>query len=691
MMPNSSHWKVAFFTCLVIIMLGQKSLAQSTDVDYLENIAALNRQDSNQVRALRILGEYYMRRDFEKSRKFLEQGEGLAIKINHQDELYKIITYQGAVQLRLNQLDSAEMLFHKALDIATAIEPLPVGISGTYSGLGLLAEERGQLDQAYEYYIKGVKICESSDQEPALNLLANMYSRLSSLYQFQKEYDKAMEYAEKAFYLALEEDNTTHQGYGLGQIAGIQVIQEEYEKAIHTYKDALSLQEGIMDSLGIFVTLTNMAKCHTKLNNYELANAFFEEAISLGRRMNFETGLPTALLPYAKLKQIQNQHRQAIQYGRQILAMSPNDNEEKAETYQLLSDSYAALKNYKQAYELNKLYSAFQDTLTEQKQREHVRELETKYRVENKERENEYLKSQGLRNQTILTQRNYLIVGAMIVILLLAVLASVLYRAYHLKQSYNQQLESTVAERTTELETSNQQLEQANYELRAFNYIASHDIKEPIRNIGNYAGLVFRKLPPDLQEAFEEHFSTIKGNTVQLYTLIEDFARYTTFSRNNKEDKQAVDLNLLVDGIQQNLHSTIQQTNGHIHFTDLPTIVSSYALLYIALKNVIQNGLKFNDSPVPTVTVSYRSTDNHHEIVIADNGIGIKEEYFDSIFDLFKRLHNREVYQGSGIGLAIVKLAMDKLEGEVRIESEKGKGSQFILSLGRGENLQNEK
>jgi light-regulated signal transduction histidine kinase (bacteriophytochrome) len=99
------------------------------------------------------------------------------------------------------------------------------------------------------------------------------------------------------------------------------------------------------------------------------------------------------------------------------------------------------------------------------------------------------------------------------------------------------------------------------------------------------------------------------------------------------------------------------------------------------LTNFIETGLKYNQSPIPTVENSYHPTETHHQIIVADNGIGIEEQYHKRVFEMFKRLHNRGEYEGSGIGLAIVKLVIEKLDGTIEIESKVGKGTVFKILL----------
>ena len=163
--------------------------------------------------------------------------------------------------------------------------------------------------------------------------------------------------------------------------------------------------------------------------------------------------------------------------------------------------------------------------------------------------------------------------------------------------------------------------------------------------------------------------------------MVEDFARYTTLSKGESVDKQIIDLNYLIDSIIENLQESIRKYNGQVIVSDLPEIKSNSSLLMSILKNLIENGLKYNQSENPKVNISFEQTATNYHIIIADNGIGIEENYHEKIFEMFKRLNNRAEYEGSGIGLAIVKLCTTKLGGTIDIISELDKGTTFIIKL----------
>ena len=137
----------------------------------------------------------------------------------------------------------------------------------------------------------------------------------------------------------------------------------------------------------------------------------------------------------------------------------------------------------------------------------------------------------------------------------------------------------------------------------------------------------------------------------------------------------------LLANVENGMESFIQERQGQVSRGELPTILTNSSRMYVALNNLFENGIKFNESPTPTVNVQYNATPTHPQLVISDNGIGIEGDYFQRIFIMFKRLHSRSEYPGTGMGLSLVKLAVGKLDGEVEVKSTKGEGSTFILSL----------
>ena len=128
------------------------------------------------------------------------------------------------------------------------------------------------------------------------------------------------------------------------------------------------------------------------------------------------------------------------------------------------------------------------------------------------------------------------------------------------------------------------------------------------------------------------------------------------------------------------LSEKVNDINGKIIFDKLPNIYSSNSLLTVIFKNLIENGLKYNRSDEPTVEISYNNVGGQHQFTFKDNGQGIEKKYHDYIFQMFKRLESRE-NKGSGLGLGLVSKSVERLQGEINLESELGKGSSFIITL----------
>ena len=147
---------------------------------------------------------------------------------------------------------------------------------------------------------------------------------------------------------------------------------------------------------------------------------------------------------------------------------------------------------------------------------------------------------------------------------------------------------------------------------------------------------------------------------------------------------EEINLPRMVENIRTSLMALLQEKGGLITFTgDLNIVWSAPEILQLILKNIIENGLKYNRSEVPEVMVKTTATENNYEIAISDNGIGIAKEFQDQIFQMFKRLHTRQEFEGTGMGLAICKKIIRRLGGEISIESEGGKGSTFLVQLPR--------
>lgn len=256
-----------------------------------------------------------------------------------------------------------------------------------------------------------------------------------------------------------------------------------------------------------------------------------------------------------------------------------------------------------------------------------------------------------------------------------------------LTREQNVALEQRVAERTHDLETAQQQLQEyaeklknSNRELTDFAHIVSHDIKAPLRNIGSFTQLLDRRFVGVLDERTKEYLTFIKDNTQQANRLVDDLLNYAKIDKNLGEPT-AVSLENVAESIELLFQSTILERKAMIGYDNLPTIEAHKSLISQLLQNLVNNGLKYNRSVTPIIHISSKTYADKIVYQVADNGIGIADAYKTYVFDMFRRLHSQAEYDGTGIGLAFCKRIVETYGGEIWLESTEGVGTTFFFTL----------
>lgn len=238
-----------------------------------------------------------------------------------------------------------------------------------------------------------------------------------------------------------------------------------------------------------------------------------------------------------------------------------------------------------------------------------------------------------------------------------------------------------------ELESANSKLRFKNKELEQFAYIASHDLQEPLRKIMIMLSRAGQHLSEDQKK--EYYFDRITLAAGRLSNLITDVLNYSRID-NQEQYFEKVDLNKVIPEVLGDLSLVIEEKNAVINVNPLPEVSGLDTQLRQLFYNLINNALKFNAAQ-PTVTISYEdvpkdpnlvtSAENYHVISIADNGIGMDNQYSDRIFDMFQRLHERDQYGGNGIGLALCRRIIENHNGMINFSSKPGEGTTFWIYL----------
>jgi len=240
-------------------------------------------------------------------------------------------------------------------------------------------------------------------------------------------------------------------------------------------------------------------------------------------------------------------------------------------------------------------------------------------------------------------------------------------------QMHHNHLEDLVADRTAALVRSNTELEE-------FAYIASHDLQEPLRMVNSYMTLLEKRYSDKLDDDAAEFIGFAVDGAVRMQTLISDLLKYSRVDSKGKEFG-SVDCNSILKAALENLTVAIDESGAEVTSSELPTVIGDSTQLIQLFQNLIGNAIKFRGDKTPQIGVEVRQCDTEWLFSVKDNGIGVKAEYYDKIFQVFQRLHSRDQYQGTGIGLAVCKKIVTRHGGEISVDSEPGAGTTFSFSI----------
>ncbi len=224
------------------------------------------------------------------------------------------------------------------------------------------------------------------------------------------------------------------------------------------------------------------------------------------------------------------------------------------------------------------------------------------------------------------------------------------------------------------------ELKRSNEELQRFAHIASHDLREPLRMISSYLGLLEKKYQGKLDEKADEYIGFAVDGAERMQQLIDDLLAYSRVETKGKEFTD-VDMNEVLATVLNDLRKSIEETGASITDDHLPAVLADRAQMILLLENIIGNSIKFRDVAAPQIHVSSESKEADWVFSVKDNGIGISLEYHEKIFEVFQRLHTKEEYEGTGIGLAVAKKIVERHGGRIWVESEEGKGSTFYFTI----------
>jgi signal transduction histidine kinase len=499
-----------------------------------------------------------------------------------------------------------------------------------YTTKGLSLHYLGDLESSHSSYLKAITISEKKGPVTAeeKDALGNLYYNMSVLFRTKEFGALRKGYLEKAKELFEQTNNKLGLSRYYNAASSYYAYNDDPQTAIGLQKKGLALSEEIKDKHGVAVYLNNIGSMHVDLGDFATAKDYMYRSLALKREMGNQYTIAVSYMHIGQACRHENSHEEAIEnflLAEQIF----KELDSKIylhELYEHLSLSYAALKQFEKAYENTLKFQQLKEELYNFDKRATIKDTQIKYELEQKEREADLLR-----------QKN------------------------------------------KEIEGYLQKLEASNNELQQFAHVASHDLKEPLRMISSYLALLQKRGIEKLDAEELQFIGYAIDGAKRMDTLIADLLALSKINHNLNFEQ--IDLNEVLDVVLKNLGGLFQERRIIVEADVMPKITADRTQMVQLFQNLVGNGIKYNTSEVAEIVIKYQNKGTYHEFSFIDNGIGIPEQHKERIFVIFQRLHLRDEYSGTGIGLAICKKVIEQLRGKIWVEGNPNGGSIFSFTV----------
>lgn len=642
-------------------------------IDSLKSLLFQSNSTKEQVDLLNQISYSFRRTSPDSIMKYARMGIKAAKKVDYLKGLgvgYKNI---GIAKYKLNEHPDTTIHYYKlGLKYATQVNDFYTQ-AACFNNIGLIYTYSDHYYYAIEYFHSGLKVfdenLEGNEFLRAL-MLGNLginYGKIKDTVRFEKYLGDAILFAREYDLKPILAQYLGHYGLLIYQIQsqeeGLKLIEESSQN---------------MESLGDYES-----KIHT---NLQLAKLLLKE-----RKINEAENLVNEIIAFSDEKKYylfngyayhllsgvayhKGEFEKAVTLGERAYQLL---NDRFSQPYYLdlvhnLSKAYEAVGDYEKALFMSKAYIGLADSLRDETIALNAAEVESKYAFQQQEQEIRFLnKEKEMKDNRLWWSYAAIILG----VAAFVVISLLYFRVNRLNQ--------TIKNKNQEL----QKYIEANMQLENFAFIASHDLKSPLRNIVGFAQLLKRSAAEKLNGQEKEYLDFVTNGTKELSALIEDLLMYSRIERATLK-RSDVQLRPLINKVVANALNKKDNTPKIEVDLQAESVCADPIKLQQLLQNLIENAIKFSSKKAyPQVDISTITKEDGWVFSIKDNGIGIDPSYFEKIFLIFKRLHTKDVYTGSGIGLAICKKVVDQHQGRIWVESEPGQGSTFSFFLPRKLNI----
>lgn len=461
------------------------------------------------------------------------------------------------------------------------------------------------------------------------------------------------------------------------------------DSALYYARKGLALVENVADQYVSNLYL-NYAEALMAESQADSAFYYARKADALIKPLNRPSSMARAQLCLANITSLSGQKREAIDYYKGSLKNFKLAREvyHYVDALDSLVNIHVLLNQYQEAYEASKQSFRIRDSLREDRLQKDADRIVAEYERDVLQKElNESEGQRAIAKAKLAKQRSERLSMIGVICSLLLLISLVYHRAVTRKRMTHE-LRAQVKERTAVLHQNSerlkaqaQSLKESNAELERFAYIASHDLKTPLRNVTSFLGLIRRRLPVESLALVRDYLDIALSNAHQMNDLVTDVLEFSRLNENDAIRKVSLKISTALDSVKSKMHAELEERNALISLEGDAELVLPKGVLEQILGELISNALKYNTSEVPLAQVFVTTMDERVRISIKDNGIGIDPEYHERIFEVFRRLHAVDEYTGTGVGLAACRKVIRQLEGAISVESKVAEGAIFHVDL----------
>jgi len=589
-----------------------------------------------------------------------------------------------------------------------------IGIAHSNYNLGTIFYYQKQYERSLDHYNKAKAIVDELKND---KFIYSCVAALGTVYEKLEDNEKSLEYNQLALKLAEEQKYKTGIAYAKGNLAMNYLEKEDYKKAEQLLKESIKIKYERGDRFGVIGNgldlselymvwgkpnkaipiLKNALKIANEVESRNRQAEIYKSLASVYDQVNQTDEAHFYIKKYVELKDSllndktveemgQSQKRYEVEKKEHEIVILKKENEllgknKKIQRLQVIVFSISSLGFLFLFWWIRArlLYQRRTNRILEEKNDE----------IQNQNLELQSAKNELLKTNLLLEDNNLLLEEKNEEIQVqnveLQYAQDELLKSNVLLEDNNILLEEKnelLNGKNEEIRIKNKQLEYSNHDLQQFAYVASHDLKEPLRMINSYTKLLEKRYNHLYDDSGKEFMFFVTDAAKRMNVLLDDLLNYSRVGKSGSMDN-LIDVNDVLLIIRSNLSKRLEEENGQIKINknNIPTILSNHTQMVQLFQNIICNALKFRGERNPVVTIDCKLKEGKHIFSIQDNGIGIAPEHQDRVFEMFKRLHTREEYDGTGIGLSTCKKIVQKHEGEIWLESEYGVGTTFYFSI----------